>query len=341
MTTPTGPETLGNLLRKGRDRLEAAGIEDASIEAELLMRQALRRPDAPLPAKAWLLPRLGQAASDAIRDSFGGLVSRRLQHEPSAYITGVREFYALDFEVSPDVLIPRPETELLVEKALEWAHGRSPRPSTFPGPSEATRRRIQQSTRTKHDPLLIVDVGTGSGAIAVALARSLPAATIIATDLSWQALAVARRNAKRHHVDGRIAFRHGHLLTPVDCYVDLIVANLPYIPADAVPRLAPEVVDHEPSLAFVGGQDGLDPIRALLQQTPSYLKPESAICLEFAIGQEDALVQEMRGRLPGADIQVFDDFAGIPRVLVACLHNGSPPFGLHSEAARPVTYRLS
>jgi release factor glutamine methyltransferase len=312
-------ETWGILLRAARDRMRAAGIESPEIEAEVLMRQALRRPGDSLPTKAWLLPRLGQDTTETLRGTFEGLVSRRLGHEPTAYITGVREFHSLEFEVTPDVLIPRPETELLVGKAVEWAYGSSPRWSPYPGLDAATLRMMQRSKRTKDDPLRIVDVGTGSGAIAIALARSLPAATIIATDVSWQALAIARRNAARHGVGARVSFRHGDLLSPVDCYVDLIVANLPYIPDGVLPRLAPEVRDHEPSLAFVGGSDGLDLIRALLYQAPRYLRPDGALCLEFGMGQSASLREAVVGHFPTANIQLHDDFAGIPRVLVATL----------------------
>jgi release factor glutamine methyltransferase len=312
-------ETLGLLLRAARDRLHASGVEDANIEAELLMRQALRRPDAPLPTRAWLLPRLGGTATGEQREQFEALVARRLSHEPSAYITGVREFAALDFEVTPDVLIPRPETELLVATAVEWAYGRSPRPSPFPGPDASTLQRMRESKRSKDDPLHVVDIGTGSGAIAIALARALPAATVTATDVSWPALDVARRNAQRHGVGRRIAFRHGDLLTPITSYVDLIVANLPYVSASDWQTLAPEVRDHEPALALRAGDDGLSVIRALLRQAPCYLRPGGAICLEFGAGQAPSLQEEMRAQLPTADLRVIEDFAAIPRVLIATL----------------------
>jgi release factor glutamine methyltransferase len=312
-------ETLGVLLRAARDRLQAAGIDDANIEAELLMRQALRRPDAPLPTRAWLLPRLGRTATGEQREQFEALLARRLAHEPAAYITGTREFAALDFEVTPDVLIPRPETELLVATAVEWAYGRSPRPSPFPGPDAATLQRMQNSGRTKDDPLHVVDIGTGSGAIAIALARALPAATVTATDVSWLALDVARRNAQRHGVERRIAFRHGDLLTPISDYVDLIVANLPYVRAADWHSLAPEVRDHEPALALRAGDDGLAVIRALLRQAPRYLRPGGALCLEFGAGQTQALLEEVRAHLPAADVRVIDDYAAIPRVLIATL----------------------
>jgi release factor glutamine methyltransferase len=164
-----------------------------------------------------------------------------------------------------------------------------------------------------------VDVGTGSGAIAVALAKELPAATVIATDVSLGALAVARRNARRHGIEGRISFRHGDLLMTLDGYVDLIVANLPYVPVEAWRGLEPEVRDHEPELAIVGGEDGLDLIRSLLHQAPRYLRPGGALCLEFGYGESLALAAAVRSAMPRAGLAVFEDFAGIPRVLVASL----------------------
>ena len=308
MSNP-GPdaETIGGLLRRAREQLRAAGIEDPEIEAELLLRQALRGDSAELPSKGWLLQRLGDGASASSRDALAALLARRLHHEPSAYITGMREFWGLEFEVTPDVLIPRPETELLVEKAIECAH--SPR-TPLSSQGEGT------GVRTAPSALRLVDVGTGSGAVAVALAKALPAATVIATDASRGALAVARRNATRHGVEPRISFRHGDLLLPLDCYVDFIVANLPYVPEADWRGLEPEVKDHEPSLALVGGEDGLDLIRALLHQAPRYLRPGGAICLEFGAGQENGVIDLARQLVPGAKIEVAPDFAGIPRVLI-------------------------
>ena len=316
MSSPA-PEraTWGSLVRAARDRLRAAGIESPEVEADLLMRQALRRPGDALPTKAWLLPRRGQNADDALRERFEALVGRRVTGEPSAYITGEREFYGLAFDVTPDVLIPRPETELLVGTAVKWARGSSGHFTTYPPPPST--QVFLNSGRKVTDGLTIVDVGTGSGAIAVALARQLPAAAIIATDVSWSALAVARRNARRHGVEGRISFRHGDLLMPVDGYVDLIVANLPYVTEVDWRALSPEVRDHEPALALRGGDDGLALIRALLSHAPRYLRPAGAVCLEFGAGQAGDIEAAARTSFPTGAVDVFEDFAGIPRVLLA------------------------
>jgi release factor glutamine methyltransferase len=250
-----------------------------------------------------------------LRARFESLLARRLAHEPTAYITGTREFWAHDFEVTPDVLIPRPETELLVSTAYKWISGSSGHWTTYPLP--ASSQFFLQSGRQRTDSACIVDVGTGSGAIAVALALQLPAVTVIATDVSWPALAVAKRNARRHDIDGRIRFRHGDLLLPVDTYVDLIVANLPYVPTADWRALEPEVCDYEPALALDGGEDGLDLVRSLFHQAPRYLRPDGAICIEFGDGQAEAVAELALSSLPGADVQILDDFAGIPRVLIA------------------------
>ena len=286
-------ETASEALRRVRDRLRAAAIEDAGVEAALLLRQALRPAGEELPSQAWLYHRIDQPLGASEQTVLETLLVRRLGGEPSAYITGVREFRGLDFEVTPDVLIPRPETELLVEHAVAW-----------------TRQNFLQGASP-----VIADIGTGSGEIAVTLARDLPAATIIATDVSWGALAVARRNARRHGVDARISFRHGDLLLPADRYVDLIVANLPYVPSREWQSLAPDVSAHEPPVALLGGEDGLDLIRALLRQAPRYLRAGGAVYLEFGAGQEAALRASASRLVTGAGMESYEDFAGIPRVM--------------------------
>jgi release factor glutamine methyltransferase len=162
-------------------------------------------------------------------------------------------------------------------------------------------------------------VGAGSGAIAIALAVALPAATIIATDTSAEALAIAIANARRHHVENRIAFRYGDLLAPIHGPVDLIVANLPYVTTADYLALPPEIRDHEPRGALDGGPDGLDVIRRLLTEAPAHLASGGAICLEFGVGQEETLLAAARQRFPSARMQVKHDMAGRPRVLAVLL----------------------
>jgi release factor glutamine methyltransferase len=285
--------TAAAALRQTRDQLSAAGIEDAAVEAELLLRQALRSHTHDLPSRASLYQRLRQPLGTEALAALAALAQRRLKGEPTAYITGVREFRGLDFEVTPDVLIPRPETELLVDKAVEWVTS-----NALPGASP-----------------VIADIGTGSGAVAVALAKEIPGATLLATDISRDALATARRNARRHGVERRITFLHGDLLLPVHCYVDLIVANLPYVTDRDWAILASEVRDHEPAVALLGGEDGLALIRSLLQQAHRYLQPGGGVFLEFGAGQKDCLTALAQRLFPRAKIEVAPDFAGIPRAL--------------------------
>jgi release factor glutamine methyltransferase len=279
--------TVREALSRAWDRLTAADIEYAELEAEVLLRHALS-PHAPI-ARASLYTRLGDLIDDAAIDRYEALIGRRLDHEPSAYILGQREFYGLDFRVSPDVLIPRPETELVVESVLEL-------------PAASGRP-------------VIVDVGTGSGAIGIALATALPDASIIGTDVSASALEIARDNARRHEVDGRILFLHGDLLSPLEAPVDVVAANLPYVTTGDWDALEPELHDHEPRLALDGGADGLDLIRQLLKQAPAYLRQGGAVVLEFGIGQRDAICELATDAFPSARITVHEDFSGIPRVL--------------------------
>jgi release factor glutamine methyltransferase len=266
------------------------------LEAELLLRHALSLTKAESPAisRAFLLARLADAIDADASACYDGLLRRRLGHEPSAYITGRREFYGLELEVTPDTLIPRPETETLVETALEFL---------------AELPLYYQPN--------VADVGTGSGAIAIALARTCLRAAITATDVSYAGLDVAHRNAKRHGVASRISFCHGDLLTPVRAPLDLVVANLPYVSSGDLPGLAPEVRDYEPVCALDGGPEGMDPIRRLLRLAPSYLHPRGGVCLEFGDGQAGAVQRLATSCLPGATIALVNDLAGRPRVLKA------------------------
>ncbi len=220
--------------------------------------------------------------------------ARRLAHEPSAYITGHREFFGLDFEVTPATLIPRPETELLVEAAIEVAKPRG---------------------RIRRGPV-IADIGTGCGAIAVALALHVPRSDIHAVDISAAALDVARGNAERHGVTDRIYFHRGHLLTPLPEYVDVLVANLPYVTTTDWQRLPPELREHEPRAALDGGPDGLDVIRELLAEAPQFLRPRGCVCVEFGAGQAQAVKDIARPHFPGHSLEIRRDLATLDRVLV-------------------------
>ena len=360
--------TLAEALAAARRRLRAAAIEEADLEAEVLLRHALGLGS----DRAALFRRLDEVADPAAIASFDTFVERRLAHEPSAYITGRREFYGREFEVNDAVLIPRPETETLVEVAIEIASV-VPATSTVPlshpseGPREpeANPEHFQsikgsrepelsperfQSIEGSHEPKghpermqSILDVGTGSGCIAVSLALALPAARVYASDSAAAALAVARRNAARHGVAERITFLEADLLdfdrrdadrrdAPLSHpsegsrepqanperfqSVDLIVANLPYVKTSDWLALPPELRDHEPRAALDAGPDGLAPIRRLLTAAAAHLHPGGALCLEFGDGQADAVIALARGAFPDASISARSDLAGRPRVLV-------------------------
>jgi release factor glutamine methyltransferase len=287
--------TLRAAARAARDRLLAAEVAEdeveAEIEAEVLLRHAID-PEQGV-TKAYLYARYEDEVAPDVAQRYEAALTRRLKHEPTAYITGRREFYGMEFVVTPDVLIPRPETEQLVETAIMLAKHQPQRPH-----------------------LRIADIGTGSGAIAVALAKALPRAEIYATDVSRAALRIAETNARRHGVERRIAFRAGHLLTPLHDYVDLIVANLPYVTTDDWTQLEPELREHEPRLALDGGPDGLDLMRELLRQAPRYLTRDGHIVLEIGEGQVEPLAAFISDALPERSLwSVEVDFAGVPRVL--------------------------
>ncbi len=273
------------LLRDAASRLGAAGIGSARLDAEVLLAQALGV------GRTGLFARLRDAVDAAAAARFAALLDRRLRREPVAYLTGRQEFWSLPFAVTPDVLIPRPETELLVELGV-------------------ASLRAPCSTRIE-----ILDVGTGSGCIAVALARALPAAGVTAVDLSAAALAVARRNAAAHGVAARIAFVVSDLFAalPADATFDLIVANPPYLaPGDAA---SPELA-FEPHGALYAGADGLAVIRALLAAAPRHLRRGGILLMELGQSQSEAALGLTRAA-GFAAAHVVPDLAGIPRALVA------------------------
>lgn len=257
-------------------------IDDASLEAELLLRHTLHinRVHLFLDYEMELSPQQEAIFLDNIR--------RRTEGEPSAYITGVREFYGLEFHVDESVLIPRPETELLVEKTIEIA------------------RNI--------DSLRIVDVGTGCGSIAISLAINLPEAKVIAIDISKEALGVARSNCLKHGVGKRIQFRCGDLLGPIEEPTDIIVANLPYVRTEDLPAV--NTNGFEPRQALDGGEDGLNVIHRLCDQVYEKLKPDGVFLLEIGLGQKDAVIYHLRNLFSQSQIETFRDLAGIDRVVV-------------------------
>jgi release factor glutamine methyltransferase len=278
--------SLHDRLADARQTLVRAGISanEAALDAEVLARHVLECD------RATLLTRARDPIPSAFDRLYQTLVARRAAREPIAYIVGHREFWGLEFEVTPAVLIPRPETELIVEEAISVIPIR-----------EAARR--------------IIDVGTGSGCLAVTLAVEFPAATVVAIDLSEKALAVAARNAERHNLIGRIDFVRTDLLQGMSGTADLIVSNPPYVPDRDAPIVQPEVGRYEPSSALYGGKDGLDLIRRLLADARLLLATGGWLIIEFGFGQEPAV--EDTARELGLTVEhMRGDLQGIPRVAV-------------------------
>jgi release factor glutamine methyltransferase len=284
-----GQATLGEMIAEARRLLEQAGIDSAGQEALWIVEHVLR-----LPAHRVVADRdrlLSSAELVAVR----GLVRRRVGREPLQYILGTQEFCGLEFDVNPAVLIPRPETELLVEYVVQ----------RIPAERQVT----------------IVDVCTGSGCIAVAIARLRPRIRVIATDLSSSALAVARQNATRHGVCERITWLEGDLLGPLaeqelDGRVDIIVSNPPYIPEAEWATLQPEVKLFEPRSALVAGLQGTELHERLLQEAGRYLSLGGAVIMEIGAGEARAL-RRIVDRIPGYRFHrlVYDE-AGLERVVI-------------------------
>ncbi len=224
-------------------------------------------------------------------DSYRELIERRRQHEPVAYIIGHKEFYGLDFYVDRRVLIPRPETELLVEKGLEIG-------------------------RAASHPLTIADVGTGCGAIAISLAMHLPQAIIYALDASPDALEVAALNRRLHSVEKRVHLLQGDLLSPLPQPVDLIFANLPYVSRTEWEQLPRIITAYEPRSALDGGPDGLDAIRHLLARARFHLRPRATILLEIGATQGTVVTDLARHHFSTATVEVVQDYAGLDRMVV-------------------------
>ncbi len=271
--------TLKQALNRARETLVANNVEYASLESELLLRYALKI------SRIKLYQDLNRELNPGQEKIFWNLVKRRLSGEPSAYITEHREFYGLDFYVDPNVLIPRPESELLVEQALAQAQ--------------------------THTISTIAEIGTGCGAIAISLALKLPQAKIYATDISTSALKVTLFNCQKHGVLNRIHLLQGDMLDPVPEPVDLIIANLPYVTEQELSCLA----NFEPRLALNGGADGLEKIRQLCHQVSYKLRLDGCLLLEIGQGQGRAVTTLLRSLFPSAEIKVFPDLSGIERVV--------------------------
>jgi release factor glutamine methyltransferase len=282
------------------------GLESPRLLAELLMAHVLGCERLKLYMDA------DRPASPLERQTLRELVSRALKHEPIQYLVGEARFFGLDFRVDKRVLIPRPATETIVEHVLQDYRARH-------GPGSA-------SSSTRGEGLLIADICTGSGCVAIALAKNLPGARVVATDISADALAVAKENASRHRVEDRVDFLVGDLFAPLAEYpptrsagsVDYLVSNPPYIPDDEWPGAVDRNVrDHEPHGALRGGPDGLRFAQPMIEQSPRLLKEGGLLLVEIAAGRAAQALEIARGVAGLADARILKDFEGLDRVILA------------------------
>lgn len=239
-------------------------------------------------SKEWLIAHPDELLTQQQEDQLSELTNRLLAGEPLPYLTGIQAFYGLDFEVNPAVLIPRPETELLVEEAIQWL--------------------VEHPTRKS-----FIDVGTGSGAIAVTLADQVPDLKITAVDVSEEALEIAKRNAQKFSVDARIHFLKSDLFETVKDHYDLIAANLPYIPTGTLNSLP--ALRYEPHYALDGGADGLACIQRFVDQAPLYIKPGGLILMEIEASQGDAVTLLAQKNFPGSTVTLIRDYTDLPRII--------------------------
>ena len=280
--------SLGALLSESESRLDAAGIDQPGLEAAWLVEHVLKL--SPLMQRVNAERLLTGAECEYIQ----AFIARRVAREPLQYLLGTQEFLGREFSVTPAVLIPRPESALLVDEAI--------------------RRCAQTPGAT------VVDVGTGSGCLAVSVALALPTARVVAFDASADALVVARANMAQHGVGSRIACYHGDLLVPIAeeswaNQIQVIVSNPPYIADEDVAALQPEVREFEPRLALAGGPDGMDVHRRLLEQAPAYLKPGGVLLMEVGLGQAAVVCRQAEEQGQFHTYAVLQDEGGIDRVV--------------------------
>ena len=283
------------------------GVPDANIEAEYLLSHALDCKRAELHLK-----HASHISYNALQ-KFIDFVERRIKREPSQYILGEQEFWGLPFKVTKDVLIPRPETEVLVEEAVKTVRSQE-------SEVRSQNTKIHYSELRTPDSKLILDLCTGSGCIAISLAKEIPNSRVFAVDISEKALDVARENAERYDVADRITFLNGDLFEPLNglnIKADIIVSNPPYISKKMFQELQPEVKNYEPVTALYGGGDGLDFYRRIISETPAYLNAGGYLMLEMGYGQAEKIKRLIEQGDAFKDISVIKDFAGIERIIKA------------------------
>ncbi len=297
MAEPIGIVTAKDALFAAVQRLREAGIPSARLDAEVLLTYVLGT------GREYLYAHPERRLELNEYERYQAVLERRLTRLPVAYITGKKEFMSLDFTVDEHVLIPRPETEVLVEEVIFRVGSRI-------GISSPEDR-----------PTIIADIGTGSGAIAVSIAWFLKTAEIIATDISADALIMARKNSKKHQVDNRIKFLQGDLLSPLsreglERQLTAIVSNPPYLSRRAMAAVSPEVA-LEPKSALLGGEEGLDFSFAILEQSGPYLAPGGFVALEVGHDQAEIIADFAKKDLGYGKVEVIRDLAGIQRVVIA------------------------
>ncbi|MFC1857326.1 peptide chain release factor N(5)-glutamine methyltransferase [Thermodesulfobacteriota bacterium] len=284
--------TILELLNWTTAYFKSHNIEDPRASAEILLSHALqlRRID--------LYLQYDQPLGVNELASFKSLIRRRTRREPAAYIVGTKEFWSLDLFVTGDALIPRPETECLVERALVWL------------PENA-----DTSAKT------ILELGTGSGAISISLANHRPLHFFFASDVSAEAVRLAKKNARAHQLDKRIRFFCGDWFTPVNrrgSYFDMIISNPPYIATRAIKSLEPEIRKYEPELALNGGPDGLKALRHIISRAYIYLSPQGVLLIEMGYDQKDDIAEIIEACGQYEDVVFFKDYSGHDRVVQMC-----------------------
>jgi release factor glutamine methyltransferase len=287
--------TIGEALHEVTSILTTHNIEDSHIEARALLGFILDMS----PAELYTYPE--HTLDDDQIASLHTLLDRRIQHEPLAYITQEKEFYGLKFYIDKRVLIPRPETEFLVEKALEILNS-------------------EENLSATNNTLRVADIGTGSGIVAICIALNAPHVKIYATDISGDSLEVAIYNGERYNVTDRISFLKGSLLEPLEQPVDLLTANLPYVLSRELSLLCPEIKYYEPGIALDGGPEGLDKIGALIKGIRGKIRHNGHLLLEIGANQEHQIVSIVNQYLHNTSIDILQDYNGLPRIVQIGLH---------------------
>ncbi len=283
-------KTIHQILLDAVNILKQNNVQTPRLDAEVILAHLL----------GWdridLITRSREVLDQDLEQEYYHFIQERAAGKPVQYITGQQEFMGLNFKVTPDVLIPRPDTEILVETAIKEAG-------------------------TMEPPLTIVDVGTGSGAISISLAHYIKGAHIHSIDISPKALGVAMENARLHSLEHRVTFYQGDLFDPIDdllrSRVDLLVSNPPYIPTHQIPNLQREVRCYEPTLALDGGEDGLDYYRRIIQEGEKFLSPRGCLILEIGHDQGARVAELLKCKKRLRDVIIVDDLAGIGRVVRA------------------------